>query len=77
MTRGVFPSRMSAFGLEKAGAALLSRQPTGRVGKPQDFAGLILFLSSVASAHMTGGVYEIDGGSTVTGWRSNRKSNKL
>ncbi len=68
---------MSRFGLEKAGDALLSRQPTGRVGKPQDFAGLILFLSSVASAHMTGGVYEIDGGSTLTGWRSSKKANKL
>jgi len=74
---GVFPSRMTNFGIEKYIDTLLERQPTGRVGKPSDFAGLVLFLSSVASAHMTGNVLEIDGGSTLSGWRSNKKSSKM
>ncbi len=52
-------------------------QPTGRVGKPSDFAGLVLFLSSMASAHMTGNVIEIDGGSTLSGWRAKRKGSKI
>lgn len=56
---------------------LLEHQPTGRVGKPSDFAGLILFLSSVASAHMTGNVIEIDGGSTRSGWRAASKGSKI
>lgn len=67
---GVFPSRMTSFGLEKYADALLSGQPTGRVGKPSDFGGLVLFLSSSGSAHMTGNAIEIDGGAMLTGWKS-------
>jgi NAD(P)-dependent dehydrogenase (short-subunit alcohol dehydrogenase family) len=66
---GVFPSRMTNFGLEKYGDALTSGQPTGRVGKPSDFGGLVLFLSSAGSAHITGNAIEMDGGATLTGWR--------
>jgi NAD(P)-dependent dehydrogenase (short-subunit alcohol dehydrogenase family) len=75
---GVFPSRMTQFGLKEALPTLLERQPSGRIGKPEDFAGLILFLSSAGAAHMTGGVFEIDGGSTQSGFRSRGKpKNKL
>ena len=75
---GVFPSRMTSFGLKEALPTLLERQPSGRIGKPEDFAGLILFLSSVGAAHMTGGVFEIDGGSTQSGFKSKGKpKNKL
>ncbi|KAF2852662.1 3-oxoacyl-reductase [Plenodomus tracheiphilus IPT5] len=66
---GVFPSRMTSFGLEKYADSLVAGQPTGRVGKPSDFGGLVLFLSSKGSAHMTGNAIEIDGGATLTGWR--------
>lgn len=66
---GVFPSRMTNFGLDKYADALVSGQPTGRIGKPSDFGGLVLFLSSQGSAHMTGNAIEIDGGATLTGWR--------
>ena len=71
---GVFPSRMTQFGLDKAMPTLLERQPGGRIGKPEDFAGLVLFLSSAGAGHMTGGVFEIDGGSTQSGFRSKGKS---
>ncbi|KIV96047.1 hypothetical protein PV10_03629 [Exophiala mesophila] len=74
---GVFPSRMSNYGIEKFIDTLLEGQPTGRVGKPSDFAGLALFLSSYASAHITGQVIEIDGGSNVSGWRSTKKRSKI
>ncbi|KIW01499.1 uncharacterized protein PV09_06978 [Verruconis gallopava] len=66
---GLFPSRMSNYGIQNFGDTMLSRQPTGRIGKPADFAGLVLFLSSAASAHMTGNVITIDGGSHVSGWK--------
>ncbi|KAF2819295.1 NAD(P)-binding protein [Ophiobolus disseminans] len=69
---GVFPSRMTNFGLEKYKDALESGQPTGRIGKPSDFGGLCLFLASAGSAHMTGNAIEIDGGATLTGWRGNK-----
>ncbi|MBI3949833.1 MAG: SDR family oxidoreductase [Acidobacteria bacterium] len=34
----------------------------GRVGKPQDVAGLILYLASEASSFITGQVFRVDGG---------------
>ena len=46
-------------------ANIADRQPIGRVGTPDDIAGLILFLASDASAFCTGGVYLADGGLLV------------
>lgn len=74
---GVFPSRMTAFGLREAMDSLVSRQPGGRIGSPKDFAGLILFLSGRGGAHMVGTVQEIDGGSTRTGYRNIGREAKL
>lgn len=74
---GVFPSRMTSFGIDKYMETLLERQPTGRVGKPSDFAGLVLFLSSSGAAHITGNVIELDGGSTRSGWRTSKKKANL
>ena len=73
---GVFPSRMTAFGMEKFEATLANGQPSGRVGRPEDFAGLVLFLSSLGAAHVTGNAIEIDGGSTLSGWRAEAKQQK-
>lgn len=70
---GVFPSRMTAFGMREALETLVAGQPSGRVGKPEDFAGLVLFISSMGAAHLTGNVFEIDGGSTLSGFRARRK----
>ena len=70
---GAFPSRMTAFGFQEAMQTLLAGQPSGRVGKPEDFAGTVLFLCSKGAAHMTGNVIELDGGSTQSGFRSKRK----
>ena len=73
---GVFPSRMTSFGIDKYMDTLLQGQPTGRVGQPSDFAGLILFLSGFGGAHLTGNVIELDGGSTRSGWRRSGKREK-
>lgn len=62
---GVFPSRMTAFGLEENKAALEAGQPTGRIGTPEDIGGLALFLSSRAGAHCTGVGVVVDGGQSV------------
>jgi len=54
---------MTAFGLRKAGEDVFNaNQPTGRFGKPEDVAGLALFLASPASAHITGTHTILDGG---------------
>lgn len=37
-------------------------QPIGRLGMPDDIAGLVLFLASDAASFCTGGVYMADGG---------------
>lgn len=71
---GVFPSRMTGFGLKDYMDTLTAGQPSGRIGKPEDFAGLVLFLTSGASGHMTGNVIELDGGSTQSGFRGKRKA---
>lgn len=70
---GVFPSRMTAFGFDKARDTLVKGQPSGRVGKAEDFAGLMLFIASRGAAHVTGNVFSIDGGATVSGFRSKQK----
>lgn len=70
---GVFPSRMTAYGLTEFKDTMVAGQPSGRIGKPEDFAGVILFLTSGASGHMTGNVIELDGGSTQSGFRSKKK----
>ena len=36
--------------------------PLGRIGEPDDLAGLAVYLASDASAYCTGGVYMVDGG---------------
>lgn len=41
---------------------VLGHQPVGRIGVPDDVAGLALFLASDASAYCTGAVYMVDGG---------------
>lgn len=60
---------MTAFGMDKFYDALVSTQPSGRVGTPEDFAGLILFICGRGGAHMTGNAFVIDGGQLLTGYK--------
>ncbi|MEV0766163.1 SDR family NAD(P)-dependent oxidoreductase [Nocardia sp. NPDC050435] len=59
---GLFESKMTsgllAGGAESIGAHL----PLGRIGRPEDIAGLSVFLSARASAYITGAVIPVDGG---------------
>ena len=61
---GPFPSGMTAFftGDEKRSSAVTSGVPLGRLGRPEDFAGLILCLCGVSGAYMTGAIIPLDGG---------------
>ncbi|MCS3870918.1 NAD(P)-dependent dehydrogenase (short-subunit alcohol dehydrogenase family) [Chryseobacterium ginsenosidimutans] len=45
--------------------ALIAKHPMGRLGKPEEVAELVLFLSSEKSSFMTGGYYLVDGGYTA------------
>jgi hypothetical protein len=45
---------MTNYGMEKFSDTLNAGQPTGRVGKPEDLAGLVIYLSTMAGAHAVG-----------------------
>ena len=45
-----------------AQAAFIARQPMGRLGRPEEIAGLALYLASEEAAFTTGAVHVIDGG---------------
>lgn len=47
---------------EDRNKTILSRIPAGRWGKPEDFAGPIVFLSSAASDYLNGSILTVDGG---------------
>ncbi|KCZ49404.1 hypothetical protein HY3_02350 [Hyphomonas pacifica] len=66
---GPFPTYMLSTGVGYKGEtegvdwdAIGSRTPMGRVGAPSDVAGLSIFLSSKASAYITGHTIPCDGG---------------
>lgn len=50
---------------EEHKSALIGKHPMGRLGKAEEVAELVLFLSSEKSSFMTGGYYLIDGGYTA------------
>lgn len=54
-----------AVSVEVVHKAFISRQPMGRLGKPQEIAALAVYLASDESAFTTGQIHVIDGGMTV------------
>lgn len=44
---------------------IVERTPAGRIGEPEDIAGIALYLAAPASAYTTGQVFVVDGGVTV------------
>jgi 3-oxoacyl-[acyl-carrier protein] reductase len=47
---------------EKVRAAILENVPLGRLGTPEDVAGVVCFLASNAAAYITGQTFTVDGG---------------
>jgi NAD(P)-dependent dehydrogenase (short-subunit alcohol dehydrogenase family) len=66
---GAFPSKMTAFMLdtEEGREAIEQMVPLHRVGRQDDVAGLVQFLSSRAGSYMTGLTIPLDGGITGCG----------
>ncbi|EYD77236.1 2-keto-3-deoxy-L-fuconate dehydrogenase [Rubellimicrobium mesophilum DSM 19309] len=52
-------------GMEAAEKFFLDRQPSGRLGVPEEIAGLCAFLASEDARFMTGQALNIDGGITI------------
>jgi NAD(P)-dependent dehydrogenase (short-subunit alcohol dehydrogenase family) len=59
---GPFESKMMAATLEAFGESIAAGAPMKRIGRPDDMAGVAIYLASRASAFVTGAVIPVDGG---------------
>lgn len=61
---GFFPTKMTAHfrDEEKVDPALLAHIPLRRLGKPEDIAGIVVFLCSRGGSYITGAQIPVDGG---------------
>jgi NAD(P)-dependent dehydrogenase (short-subunit alcohol dehydrogenase family) len=59
---GPFESKMMAETLDRFRDAIVASCPLGRIGEPEDMAGVAIYLASRAGAYVTGAVIPVDGG---------------
>ena len=62
---GPFESKMMHETLERFRDAIIAGCPLGRIGEPEDMAGVAIYLASRAGAYLTGTVIPVDGGITT------------
>jgi NAD(P)-dependent dehydrogenase (short-subunit alcohol dehydrogenase family) len=62
---GLFQSRMTKELLRAGPDVVGAHLPLGRIGQPDDIAGIAVFLASRASTYITGAVIPVDGGISV------------
>jgi NAD(P)-dependent dehydrogenase (short-subunit alcohol dehydrogenase family) len=63
---GPFESKMMAATLASAGDAIAAAAPLRRIGRPDDMAGVAVYLASRAGSYVTGAVIPVDGGLATT-----------
>ncbi|MBW0116654.1 SDR family oxidoreductase [Pseudonocardia sp. KRD-169] len=63
---GPFASEMMAATLDTDGDRIAAMSPLGRIGRPDDMAGVVTYLASRAGAYVTGAVIPVDGGISTT-----------
>ena len=63
---GPFESKMMAATLTTFGDAIADAAPLKRIGRPDDMAGVAIYLASRAGAYVTGAVIPVDGGIGTT-----------
>jgi NAD(P)-dependent dehydrogenase (short-subunit alcohol dehydrogenase family) len=59
---GPFESKMMAATLAAAGDSIAAASPLGRIGRPEDMAGVAIYLSGRAGSYVTGAIIPVDGG---------------
>lgn len=59
---GPFQSKMMAETLDRFGEQIARSNPLGRIGTPEDMAGVAIYLSSRAGAYVNGAIIPVDGG---------------
>jgi NAD(P)-dependent dehydrogenase (short-subunit alcohol dehydrogenase family) len=63
---GPFDSKMMAATMDKFRDFIVADCPMGRIGEPDDMAGVAIYLASRAGAYLTGAVIPVDGGIATT-----------
>src|SRR6516164_2630584 len=63
---GPFESKMMAATLKTFGDAIADAAPLKRIGRPDDMAGVAIYLASRAGAYVTGAVIPVAGGLATT-----------
>jgi len=64
---GPFKSKMMAATLDAFGDQIAASAPLKRIGRPDDMAGVALFLASRAGSYLTGAIIPVDGGIATVG----------
>jgi NAD(P)-dependent dehydrogenase (short-subunit alcohol dehydrogenase family) len=62
---GFFESRMTVEVLKRRREAIVAACPLGRIGRPEEMAGVAIYLTSRAGAYTNGAVIPVDGGTSV------------
>ena len=64
---GPFPTNMTKYAIgDEAGRERAAKSvPAGRVGRPEDFAGTVLYLAGRAGAYTSGAIIPLDGGLSI------------
>ena len=63
---GFFESKMTEASLERFQADIERNCPLGRIGRPEEMAGVAIYLASRAGAYTNGTVIPVDGGTSIT-----------
>ena len=63
---GPFPSQMTKWLLENFQKKIEADCPLGRIGEPEDMAGVAIYLASRAGAYVNGVTIPVDGGLCIT-----------
>ncbi|EGO61238.1 hypothetical protein NEUTE1DRAFT_135202 [Neurospora tetrasperma FGSC 2508] len=76
---GFFPTKMSNGLLDMSGGkeSIAAANPMKRLGRPEDIAGVVVYLASRAGAHVNGATIAIDGGAMWAKGQLNVESAKL
>lgn len=62
---GPFESKMTEWMLENFRETIEANCPRGRIGSPEDIAGVAIYLASRAGAYINGAIIPVDGGISI------------